>query len=780
MAKKKQLKVPLGRMISYGALALVLVLWMALMMFRYFGLPDQIGERLAQELYRRGISLQFERLYLDPLLRVVARDVMVSQQGPETVNELTFKRLRFEFNWISWWRGDPFLERASLNGGSLIFPLDEETQISVREVRADVRIGDREFFLEDVQGQILNLQLRAKGAIVLRGYEAPPPKPPSKDQNAQRARLWRQIEAVAAEFTGDTPLMIDVEGKLPLSEMEQAELKVDITGTDQIFRGVYCDEVFIETEYRDQRTRLEGELEFLRGALEFEGRWNPSEPKAEIAFYSDVDFSLLAPAAPAPFDKFLQDVNFSELPENQGKIRFDWSGKFKFHLITRSSWENFSVQGVPFKRLYFPLSFDGKRLMVSQLEMENASGKATFDFFFDGDNEVKGRLSSTLIPTSLQNLFGPGLQPFFNSLGFEGKGPVVDCRIEGTALDVEKIKLTGKLDVGDFSYKGVDLKHVKTSFTFSEYALHLPDLVVAREEGQGSGDVWHNVKTREVVLKGIQSELDLRKAARIIGNKMEEYASPYMFFEAPIATAEGKIFLEEPQKNDLKVTIESKLGMEYKFLGKIVTLSNLDADLTFKGETLQIVPHQPVGFFDGTLTGELSLELTSETPYQAKLAMKECDFGKLMNTFFGNEEVSGALDVDATLRGKLSDLGSMNGEGELIIIDGVLYEIPVFGTFSDVLNNLSDGLGYSKADKAESDFKIEDGVVNMTKIDVYSTAFALIGNGTYDMVKDDVNMNMRVNMRGVLGIPLFLVSKLFEYRGTGSLNDTKWEPKTFN
>jgi len=39
---------------------------------------------------------------------------------------------------------------------------------------------------------------------------------------------------------------------------------------------------------------------------------------------------------------------------------------------------------------------------------------------------------------------------------------------------------------------------------------------------------------------------------------------------------------------------------------------------------------------------------------------------------------------------------------------------------------------------------------------------------------------MRVNMRGIMGVPLFLISKLFEYRGTGSLNDTKWEPKTFN
>lgn len=777
---KKQRKITFGRLISYGLLGLVLVLWGVLMIFRYMGLPDQISDRLTSELKQRGISLQFEQLYLDPLLRVVAADVVVSQQGPETVNRVAFESLRFEFNWISWWRGEPFLERASLGGGQLIFPLDEETQIQVNDVSAQVRIGDREFFLENVEGSILNLQLRAKGTIIVRGFEVPPEKPPVEQQRQQRARLWQQIEAVAAEFTGSSPLIVEIQGRLPLAELEQAELRLDITGADQTFRGVYCEQVFIEAEYRDQMTRLEGELDFLLGMLEFAGRWNPKEPKAEVAFFSDMDFSLLAPAVPAPFDEFLRDVNFRDLPQNEGKIRFDWSGKFNFHLITRSTWENFSVQGVPFKRLYFPVSFDGKRLMVSQLEMENASGRATFDFFFNGEDEVKGRLSSTLIPTSLQNLFGPGLQPFFNSLQFHSAGPVVDCTIEGTALDIEKIKLSGSVDAGDFAYKGVDLKHVKTSFTFANHALHLPDLVVTREEGQGSGDVWHNVKTREVVLKNIKSQLDLRKTARIIGDKMEEYAAPYMFFEAPIATAEGKIFLDEPAKNDLKVWIQSEKGMEYEFLGKLVTLTDLDADLVFKGETLEVLPRKPVGIFDGTLMGTLNLVLSSETPYSADLVMKQCDFGKLMNTFFGNKEVSGRMDANAELRGKLADLGSMTGKGNLVIIDGVLYEIPVFGNFSDVLNNLSDGLGYSKADKARCDFEIEKGVVDMTKIDVYSTAFALIGNGTYDMVKDEVDMNMRVNMRGIMGVPLFLLSKLFEYRGTGSLEETKWEPKTFN
>jgi hypothetical protein len=186
-----------------------------------------------------------------------------------------------------------------------------------------------------------------------------------------------------------------------------------------------------------------------------------------------------------------------------------------------------------------------------------------------------------------------------------------------------------------------------------------------------------------------------------------------------------------------------------------------------------------VALFGGQLEGDLDIELTKLTPYRAEIKMQDCDFGDLMKTFFDNDNVKGNIDVEATLEGLMADLSSMDGEGNLTIIDGILYPIPVFGTFSEILNNFSPELGYSQADKAEARFTIQDGVIDMNKIDVYSTSFALIGNGTYDMVEDDVNMSMRVNMRGVFGVAFFPISKLFEYRGTGSLEKTKWEPKSF-
>ena len=88
-------------------------------------------------------------------------------------------------------------------------------------------------------------------------------------------------------------------------------------------------------------------------------------------------------------------------------------------------------------------------------------------------------------------------------------------------------------------------------------------------------------------------------------------------------------------------------------------------------------------------------------------------------------------------------------------------------------------LDLGKATDADSKFTFSDGIITFSEINIYSVAFAMIGSGTYDYIMDNVNLKMRANMQGPLGIIFFPVSKLFEYEGTGTLKETKWEPVVF-
>ena len=62
-------------------------------------------------------------------------------------------------------------------------------------------------------------------------------------------------------------------------------------------------------------------------------------------------------------------------------------------------------------------------------------------------------------------------------------------------------------------------------------------------------------------------------------------------------------------------------------------------------------------------------------------------------------------------------------------------------------------------------------------LEIGSVAFNLIANGNYDFLRDNLDMDARVNLKGPMGIVLFPVSKLFEYHGTGPLSEPVWKAK---
>jgi hypothetical protein len=122
-------------------------------------------------------------------------------------------------------------------------------------------------------------------------------------------------------------------------------------------------------------------------------------------------------------------------------------------------------------------------------------------------------------------------------------------------------------------------------------------------------------------------------------------------------------------------------------------------------------------------------------------------------------------------------MASITGWGSMNVRKGVLYPIPFLGGLSDVLNSIIPNLGHSEASDADATYEFKGGKIHIDDVDIHSTGFAMIGSGEYDYMDDEVDMNMRVNVRGIFGVALYPLSKLFEYRGTGSLKDTKWEPK---
>jgi hypothetical protein len=99
-----------------------------------------------------------------------------------------------------------------------------------------------------------------------------------------------------------------------------------------------------------------------------------------------------------------------------------------------------------------------------------------------------------------------------------------------------------------------------------------------------------------------------------------------------------------------------------------------------------------------------------------------------------------------------------------------------------VLNGISPGLGNSRASAATCSFVITNGVVFSPDLDIHSTAMRLKYRGTVDL---ESRLNARVEaelLRDMwlvgpfVSTVLWPVTKMFEYRVNGTLEEPKLEP----
>jgi len=754
----------------FGAVVLLLLV------FRYYGLPEHVAQRITQELQSHGLTIHIDHLYLDPSGGVVAQNLTLTETQNNVTETEQIERVRFRFNWVSWWRGEPFLEGISISHGRVVMALDRETTLELREVNADIGLRPNRLDIHYLNAELLNARLQVSGVVDLTGLSSKKSAPPPNLE--KYAKVYRQIQTGAADWSSLKPLVIDVQLKAVALDPSKSTVQVRIRGHEHLWRGVLAEEIALEADYDAGQVQLHGEVQFLRGHFQLDGHWKNGDRKALVTYYSDVDLTLLADAFPGRVREFMGDVRFYEAPVNEGRLEMDWTDGFHFLLLNRSDWRGFSIRDTRFESLYLPISYDGRRFMISDMTVKTARGEASFNFFYDGAQTLKAHLSSGLDPTVIKKLLGEGAQPFFDSLEFDVP-PQIDCEIRGSGLSPDLVTVTGTVAVRDFSYKRVPLTELKTAFDFKDSELHLAGLHIKRPEGEGQGEVWHNLKTRQVRLKDVRGTLNLRETATIIGNKMAEYAQPYNFLQAPTFAVDGQVDLDKQQGTDLKVHLVSKAGLKYVFLKKLLTLTDVDVDLAIKGKKLTLLPRKPVTLFSGQLMGKLAVSLVEKPDYEATATLTDENFGDLMKTFFGNDDIKGSVSADMKLKGRFDDLSTMYGTGDVNVNNGVLYNIPVFGTLSQVLNSIIPNLGYSEARRAKAVFQVRDGVIDISNMDVASSGFALIGSGRYDMIKDSVDMNMRVNVRGIVGLVFFPMSKLFEYEGKGTMADTKWTPKIF-
>jgi hypothetical protein len=138
--------------------------------------------------------------------------------------------------------------------------------------------------------------------------------------------------------------------------------------------------------------------------------------------------------------------------------------------------------------------------------------------------------------------------------------------------------------------------------------------------------------------------------------------------------------------------------------------------------------------------------------------------------------------------GNSSDLHTLQGHGRVELRDGLIWEIPIFGILSPVLDSIAPGagLGSSRAREGSASFTITNGVVRSDDLEIRASMMRLQYWGTVDLVGNKLDARAQAELLRdtwivgrLLSVTLWPVSKIFEYRFTGTLHQPKSEPVFF-
>jgi hypothetical protein len=159
--------------------------------------------------------------------------------------------------------------------------------------------------------------------------------------------------------------------------------------------------------------------------------------------------------------------------------------------------------------------------------------------------------------------------------------------------------------------------------------------------------------------------------------------------------------------------------------------------------------------------------------YTLDLNLTKVNFKKFMTRTWHYEKSSGDLTASAHLTGAIGDMETMTGGGEVKIDNGDITQIPFLGALTPLIP------GFSVADAAHGHFTAAKGVLHTDDMNISSELFALIGNGSYNFITDKLDLNMRVNANAIFGIPLYPLSKIFEFHADGTMDHPNWQSKNF-
>jgi hypothetical protein len=359
--------------------------------------------------------------------------------------------------------------------------------------------------------------------------------------------------------------------------------------------------------------------------------------------------------------------------------------------------------------------------------------------------------------------------------------PWIAGEVRGRWYERERTSARASIIWTNFSYRDQHADRLSAALAYSNQVLEVFQPRVDRGAEYASADgVRFDFAAQRAYLTNGFSNTDPLAIARAIGPKTAAAIDDYQFLQPPVAHVEGVIPLRGEKDADLHFALEGGPFRWQKF-----NLPHVSGHVHWANESV-VLSNMVASFYGGTAHGNAWFDVSTpgSTPFRFDLSTTNADLHALMADLHSptnrlEGRITGELIVTSA---NTTDWKSWNGRGRASLRDGLIWDTPIFGVMSSVMNTIVPGIGNSRASEAAGSYTISNSVIHTRDLDIRASGMRLQYEGTVDFT---TRVDARVQAEllrdtwfvgKLVSTALWPVSKLFEYKVTGTLADPKPEP----
>jgi hypothetical protein len=510
----------------------------------------------------------------------------------------------------------------------------------------------------------------------------------------------------------------------------------------------------------------------------------------------DFDYQKISPLLDPTVAVWLAQFSWEEPPKVQATMSLtlpkgaktwpDWeqAARKTLHIAGEFAGRA-SLEGIPFDWVSSHFEFRNDVWTLPDLQLRRPEGEAAVEY--EGNIrtlDYRFYINSHLHPGPIKALLGDEQRRVLDMLEFD-EAPEIEGQLWGNWEHDERAGFSGKIRAQNFWVQDERFSDIEARVQYTNFVITCEQVVGHRGKEEVQAERLQIFPLAGVMwVTNAVSTINPYVAMKLVGPDILRVIQPYQFPEPPLIYINGAVPLGDLRKANLHFKLTGENFSYWRF-----HMPRVSGDIYWKGLDLDITNVQ-ASFYSGQAgwAGHFYFPLEKDSAdFSFHAAVTNADLKLLMQDLQDpHTPLEGVLNGTLTITSANSDdWKSWNGHGHAELKDGFLWDVPIFGTFTKALTAINPSLALSRITSGTADYKIKNSVISSKNLELRAPVFRLKYQGDVDFEgKVDAKVEALLlrdtwMMGRVFSTVLWPVSKVFEAKVTGTLNDPKRELKHF-